>query len=40
MGKKYAGHYTLNAGSFGYNRNYDGLSVIHKNLKKACYVKH
>ena len=35
MGKKYAGHYTLNAGCFGYNKNYDGLSVIHKNLKEA-----
>ena len=35
MGKKYAGHYTLNAGCFGYSKNYDGLSVIHKNLKKA-----
>ena len=35
MGKKYAGYYTLNAGCFGYSKNYDGLSVIHKNLKKA-----
>ena len=35
MGKKYAGHYTLNAGCFGYSKNYDGLSVIHKNLKEA-----
>ena len=35
MGKKYAGHYTLNAGCFGYSKNYDGLSVIHKNLEKA-----
>ena len=35
MGKRYAGHYTLNAGCFGYNKNYEGLSVIHKNLKKA-----
>ena len=35
MGKKYAGHYTLNAGCFGYNKNYEGLSVIHKNLKEA-----
>ena len=35
IGKKYAGHYTLNAGCFGYSKNYDGLSVIHKNLKEA-----
>ena len=35
MGKKYAGYYTLNAGCFGYNKNYEGLSVIHKNLKEA-----
>ena len=35
MGKKYAGHYTLNAGCFGYSKNYEGLSVIHKNLKEA-----
>ena len=35
MGKKYAGHFTLNAGCFGYSKNYDGLSVIHKNLKAA-----
>ena len=35
IGKKYAGHYTLNSGCFGYSKNYDGLSVIHKNLKEA-----
>ena len=35
MGKKYAGHYTLNAGCFGYSKNYEGLSVIQKNLKEA-----
>lgn len=35
MGKKYAAYYTLNAGCFGYNKNYEGLSVIHKNLKEA-----
>ena len=35
MGKKYAGHYTLNAGCFGYSKDYEGLSVIHKNLKEA-----
>ena len=35
IGKKYDGHYTLNAGCFGYSKNYDGLSVIHKNLKEA-----
>jgi lipopolysaccharide biosynthesis glycosyltransferase len=35
MGKKYAGHFTLNAGCFGYSKNFDGLSVIQKNLKEA-----
>jgi len=34
-GKKYAGHYTLNAGCFGYSKNFDGLSIIHKNLREA-----
>ena len=35
MGKKYAGHFTLNAGCFGYSKNFDGLPVIQKNLKEA-----
>lgn len=35
MGKKFAGHFTINAGCFGYSKNFDGMSVIHKNLKTA-----
>ena len=36
LGKKYAGHFTLNAGCFAYNHKFDGLSIIHKNLEKAA----
>ena len=39
MGKKYAGHYTLNAGCFGYIKIMKGLSVIQKNLKKKLQKK-
>ncbi len=35
IGKKYAGHYTLNAGCFSYNINFDGLKIIKKNLNLA-----
>ena len=35
LAKKYAGHYTLNAGCFAYNSKFDGLKKIKKNLKLA-----
>ena len=35
MAKKYAGHYTLNAGCFSYNSKFDGLKIIKKNLSIA-----
>ena len=35
LAKKYAGHYTLNAGCFAYNKKYDGMKIIKKNLNTA-----
>jgi len=35
LAKKYAGHYTLNAGCFAYNSKFDGLKIIKKNLLMA-----
>ena len=36
LAKKYAGHYTLNAGCFAYNSKFDGLKIIKKNLSMAA----
>ena len=36
LAKKYAGHYTLNAGCFAYNSKFDGLKIIKKNLSIAA----
>ena len=35
LAKKYAGHYTLNAGCFAYNKKFDGMKTIKKNLNNA-----
>lgn len=34
-GREYAGYATLNAGCFAYNKNYEGMSIIRKNLQIA-----
>ena len=35
LAKKYAGHYTLNAGCFAYNSKFEGIEYIKKNLELA-----
>ena len=35
LAKKYAGHYTLNAGCFAYNRKFNGIKKIRENLEIA-----
>lgn len=35
-GRNYAGYLTLNAGCFSYNKNFDGMNIIRKNLEKAA----
>lgn len=35
LAKKYAGHFTLNAGCFAYNHKFSGMKAIRENLKKA-----
>lgn len=35
LGRKYAGHYTINAGCFAYNHKFEGIKNIRKNLNIA-----
>ena len=35
LAKKYAGHFTLNAGCFAYNYKFDGMKKIRENLENA-----